>query len=68
MTSEAVGWLMSPAGLGLLGLVIGSFLNVVIHRKPIMLERQWLGDAAHYLQDTQALGRVLGGASALPPE
>src|SRR5580704_1038237 len=25
----------------LFGLVIGSFLNVVIHRLPIMLERQW---------------------------
>jgi leader peptidase (prepilin peptidase)/N-methyltransferase len=25
----------------LLGLIIGSFLNVVIHRLPIMLERQW---------------------------
>ncbi|MEK7190911.1 MAG: prepilin peptidase, partial [Pseudomonadota bacterium] len=25
----------------LLGLVIGSFLNVVIHRLPIMLERLW---------------------------
>ena len=24
-----------------LGLIIGSFLNVVIHRLPIMLERQW---------------------------
>ncbi len=24
-----------------LGLVVGSFLNVVIHRLPIMLERQW---------------------------
>lgn len=28
-------------GLALLGLVIGSFLNVVIHRLPRMLERQW---------------------------
>ena len=27
--------------LGILGLVIGSFLNVVIHRVPVMLERQW---------------------------
>jgi leader peptidase (prepilin peptidase)/N-methyltransferase len=25
----------------LLGLLIGSFLNVVIHRLPVMLERQW---------------------------
>lgn len=27
--------------LGILGLVIGSFLNVVIHRLPVMMERQW---------------------------
>lgn len=26
---------------GVLGLVVGSFLNVVIHRLPIMLERRW---------------------------
>ena len=26
---------------GLVGLLVGSFLNVVIHRLPIMLDRQW---------------------------
>ena len=26
---------------GVLGLIVGSFLNVVIHRLPIMMERQW---------------------------
>ncbi len=26
---------------GVVGLLVGSFLNVVIHRLPIMLERQW---------------------------
>lgn len=35
----------SPAPLllavGVLGLLVGSFLNVVIHRVPIMLEREW---------------------------
>jgi leader peptidase (prepilin peptidase) / N-methyltransferase len=30
-----------PWIIGLFGLVIGSFLNVVIHRLPIMLERRW---------------------------
>ena len=30
--------------LGLLGLCIGSFLNVVVHRKPQRLEREWLGE------------------------
>ncbi|GMR20920.1 MAG: A24 family peptidase [Gammaproteobacteria bacterium] len=27
--------------IGLLGLVVGSFLNVVIYRLPIMMQRQW---------------------------
>jgi leader peptidase (prepilin peptidase)/N-methyltransferase len=32
--------------LGLLGAVIGSFLNVVIHRLPKMLERRWAEECA----------------------
>lgn len=32
---------------GLLGLVIGSFLNVVIHRLPQMLQAQWDAEAVH---------------------
>jgi len=32
--------------LGLLGLLIGSFLNVVIYRLPIMLEAQWKAECA----------------------
>lgn len=36
-----------PAAIwGLLGLLIGSFLNVVIHRLPQMLERQWAAECA----------------------
>ncbi len=34
----------------LLGLVVGSFLNVVIHRIPLMLERTWRRDCQEYLQ------------------
>ena len=52
-------WL-SPWALGVLGLVIGSFLNVVVHRLPQLLEREWLADAAGYLQDGDAISRVLG--------
>ncbi len=52
-------WL-SPWVLGVLGLAIGSFLNVVIHRLPQLLEREWLADAAGYLQDDGAISRVLG--------
>lgn len=32
--------------LGLLGLLVGSFLNVVIYRLPKMMERQWTADGA----------------------
>jgi prepilin signal peptidase PulO-like enzyme (type II secretory pathway) len=31
---------------GLLGLLIGSFLNVVIYRLPKMMERQWAQECA----------------------
>jgi leader peptidase (prepilin peptidase)/N-methyltransferase len=31
---------------GLLGLLIGSFLNVVVYRLPKMMERQWAADCA----------------------
>jgi leader peptidase (prepilin peptidase)/N-methyltransferase len=34
------------AGAALLGLVVGSFLNVVIHRLPRMLERRWAQEDA----------------------
>lgn len=32
-----------------LGLAVGSFLNVVIHRLPIMMERDWRAQAREYL-------------------
>ena len=32
--------------LGLLGLMVGSFLNVVIHRLPKMMERRWAAECA----------------------
>ena len=41
--------LLSPAVLALLGLCVGSFLNVVIHRLPLMLERGWKLDSAEML-------------------
>ncbi len=34
----------------LLGLVIGSFLNVVIHRLPLMMEREWRSQCQELLQ------------------
>ena len=54
-------WLSVPV-LGLLGLCIGSFLNVVIHRLPLMLERQWWRDVAQHLSDQEAWRRVLAPA------
>lgn len=41
--------LFSPWTLAVLGLCIGSFLNVVVHRLPLMLERQWRRDSAEVL-------------------
>jgi leader peptidase (prepilin peptidase)/N-methyltransferase len=41
--------LLSPPILALWGLCIGSFLNVVIHRLPMMLERSWKLDSAEML-------------------
>jgi leader peptidase (prepilin peptidase)/N-methyltransferase len=36
-------WLF-PVMAAILGLLVGSFLNVVIHRLPIIMERQWQND------------------------
>jgi leader peptidase (prepilin peptidase)/N-methyltransferase len=38
-----------PWAIGLFGLVIGSFLNVAIHRLPSMLERQWRNQCQEFL-------------------
>jgi len=38
-----------------LGLIVGSFLNVVIHRPPIMLERNWRKQCIEYLNESRDL-------------
>jgi len=53
-------WLLSPVSLALLGLVIGSFLNVVIHRLPLMMQRQWWAEVAGQLQDDASHHQVFG--------
>ncbi|HTP40330.1 MAG TPA: A24 family peptidase [Steroidobacteraceae bacterium] len=53
----------------LLGLLVGSFLNVVIYRLPIMLEREWRAECATLASDeahTRTLPAALAGADAGP--
>ena len=57
----------SPLALALLGLCVGSFLNVVAHRLPKMLEREWWLDVAeNQLADADAWQRV-SGRKGTPP-
>lgn len=49
MLSDLQGALLTPWALGLLGLCVGSFLNVVIHRLPRMMERAWKLEGAELL-------------------
>ena len=49
MDPQIVEVLLSPFVLALLGLCIGSFLNVVIHRLPLMMERGWRIESAELL-------------------
>jgi len=58
-------WVLHPATLALFGLAIGSFLNVVIHRLPSILERDWWRDVLHQVSDVESHRRVFGSA---PPE
>lgn len=51
----------AAALLGLLGLLVGSFLNVVIHRLPKMMERQWAAECAELQGQAEE-------AQATPPE
>lgn len=51
------GWQLAFAGL--FGLAIGSFLNVVVHRLPIMLERAWRAEVNE--------ANDVGEASVQPP-
>jgi len=66
MDKATLDFLLSPPVLALLGLCIGSFLNVVIHRMPHLLERQWWSDVGHQLADLQSWQRVFGSAAPAP--
>jgi leader peptidase (prepilin peptidase) / N-methyltransferase len=49
MDAQVLQGLLTPPALALLGLCIGSFLNVVIHRMPLMLDREWRAESAELL-------------------
>lgn len=49
MAIELPELLLSPLALALFGLCIGSFLNVVVHRLPLILERGWKLESAELL-------------------
>ena len=59
------------ASVFVIGLVVGSFLNVVIYRLPIMMEREWraqIADVTHSTAPaTSASGPALAPAPAAPP-
>lgn len=69
-----LGWLVQPAAFPwfafAFGLCVGSFLNVVIHRLPKMMERDWRTDCAEIMAgDTPgAAGETPGVSGHAPPE
>lgn len=58
--------LLSPPLLAIVGLCIGSFLNVVAHRLPQRLERGWWSDMAGQLQDETPWRRLFPATSRRP--
>src|SRR5580692_191903 len=50
----------------MLGLVVGSFLNVVIYRLPIMLERDWRAQAAELLTSDSSVATLPSINQAVP--
>lgn len=54
-------WLCgSPVVMGIFGLLVGSFLNVVIHRKPIIMMREWLLDTGGMFGEGEVWKTVFG--------
>ena len=45
--------------VGVLGLCVGSFLNVVIHRLPLMMQAQWRADCAELAGEPPAIAEPL---------
>ena len=61
---SAPPWLVLTA-MGLLGLIVGSFLNVVILRWPKMMDRAWWTDTSDQLANLHSFSATFG--SAAPP-
>lgn len=55
----------SAALAGIFGLLIGSFLNVVIHRLPKILEQQWAAEYAHYTAEGAEVSEAQAPAISL---
>ncbi|HEX6158480.1 MAG TPA: prepilin peptidase, partial [Burkholderiales bacterium] len=59
MMGPSVEWLAQPAVFPwvalILGLCVGSFLNVVIYRLPRMMEREWLAQMPETLEEAALL-------------
>jgi leader peptidase (prepilin peptidase)/N-methyltransferase len=53
----------APLLAGLMGLIVGSFLNVVIHRLPLMMEQQWAKECTDFAGGTVELSAELNAAS-----
>jgi len=51
---------------GVLGLLIGSFLNVVIHRLPRMMQQQWNDECAAYAREQGLVPEVAADAAPAP--
>ena len=48
----STSWLLALV-VFVFGLLVGSFLNVVIHRLPIMMDREWQAQAREVLRGTK---------------
>ena len=60
--------LLSPWGLALIGLCVGSFLNVVVHRLPTMYMRGWWAfDVADFALSDRRSWRSAFGSQSEPP-
>lgn len=61
LTTSPITWI---GLIFIFGLAIGSFLNVVIHRVPLMLERAWRTEAEQFLSETGSVAQNKPAAEA----